>query len=229
MEMTTMEDKVNKFRGWACACCMEFWVEDDGDPNPTPDARIKLEAHDDEKHNGVRCTWVPVFQRMLNDNNEILPGDHYTSKIKNDAVKRVVLQKVKDKITSCFTESKDTRMYTSLKILNIYNDVSGLSSLTRGGCSWSIEVFEGVTQEYIKENFTIDDQLEVARHFVKLLMDKYGLVGMEPMSKETVEHMEKIIDYMYDDEKKSYEEGDCQPGQGHIFESVDWVKEWLSQ
>jgi hypothetical protein len=45
------------------------------------------------------------------------------------------------------------------------------------------------------------------------------------IDKYTVQAMDTIIDYMYDDEADDYEESD--KPKGHVFESVKLVADWI--
>lgn len=45
------------------------------------------------------------------------------------------------------------------------------------------------------------------------------------LDKYTIEAIDDIINYMYDDESKNYEEAD--KPKGHIFERVQLVADWL--
>lgn len=47
------------------------------------------------------------------------------------------------------------------------------------------------------------------------------------MDKYTMQAMNDIIEYMYDDEFKSYEESNEEEKKNHIFNQIELVSEWL--
>lgn len=148
-----------------------------------------------------------------------------------DKTKQKMIEEAKKQILKQMEDPE----YASVEIINIYDDKSGLASLKYGSCSCCSEyVFSDTMQENIREHFTVEDQLEVAQYFVHLLMDKYKMIGPEKISSEIYNHLNKIINYNWLDEKKHYEEIEGAKDLGietdsHIFMSLKAVKEWMEQ
>ena len=140
-----------------------------------------------------------------------------------DKTKRKMIDSVKKALDEEFGDKE----FADVDIINIHDDKSGLYLLKSGSGGFTKYVFGDTLQDNIQEHFTNDDQLEVAEHFVHLLMNKYGMNRYEKMSKETLEHLEKVLDYLYEDELKHYNE--MSGPQGHIFESVDTLRDWKGQ
>ena len=138
-----------------------------------------------------------------------------------DETKRKMIDSVKKALDKEFGD----KTFVDIDIINIHDDKSGLSLLKTGSGDYTNYVFSDTMQENIQEHFTVDDQLEVAHHFVHLLMNKYGMTKYEKMSKETMGHLELLIEYLWTEEHKHFEESD-RP-EKHIFVDVKAIKEWL--
>lgn len=142
-----------------------------------------------------------------------------------DETKKKMIDSVKKQIDKNFEK---TEGYVDIDIINIYNDASGLSGLKHMRCGCCSEpIFDDTMRENIQEHFTKDDQLEVANHFVHLLMNKYGMNKYERMSKETLAMLRHLVNYILESEQKHWEESD-RP-EVHPYKSAMWVAEYLEQ
>lgn len=140
-----------------------------------------------------------------------------------DETKKKIIDQVKAAIKKQF-DSK----HVDLDIPLIYDDASGLASLKHMRCGCCSEyVFDDTLRENISEFFTEEDQQKVVEYFVHCLMDMYDMRRLERMSKETCEHLDRIVTYLMETERKHYEELDNP--DNHIFVSADWIREWMSQ
>jgi len=142
-----------------------------------------------------------------------------------DEVKKQMIDDAKRQINKQFEGD-----HVNIDIINIYDDASGLSGLRHMRCSCcSSEVFDDTLRDNIQKYFALDDQKEIALHFVRCLIRYYDLVEIESMSKETREHLHKVLEYLWKDEQRHYEECDEEGRDNHIFVSMKAVNDWISQ
>lgn len=135
-----------------------------------------------------------------------------------------IKERMKGKITACIFGGEDGN-FANIDLINIYEDKSGLTGLMSGRCSCcSSSVFDLHERETIEELFSMEDQLELAEHFVMELGRFYQIeLGIVPT--ELKEHMKRLVEYLYEDEKKHKREME---GDGkHMFDSVEALRDWL--